>query len=105
MITTTNSKAESACPYLWPVGQTGMIAPDRVIAVCLWKSDSIRQNVRHAEKDNLLIDLTDGHPCQWVVFLDSGHIVLTTDPMPVAIIDYQGYPWDNDPRAEESWGS
>ena len=99
----TDSNLEISFPYLWPVGQTGMVAPDRVVAVGLWDSAPIQQYVNQAKNENLLIDLTADLPCRWVVFLDSGHIVLATDPMPVAMIDYQGYAWDEDPRAEDLW--
>lgn len=100
----TDSKLDNPFPYLWPVGQVGMVAPDRVIAVGLWDSAPIQQCVIRAKEENILIDLTADLPCHWVVFLDSGHIVLATEPMPVAIIDYQGYAWDEDVRAEGLWG-
>ncbi|MEA3349688.1 MAG: DUF370 domain-containing protein [Chloroflexota bacterium] len=90
-------------PYLWPLGQAGMAAPDRVIAVGDWEDKAIRQAVVRARDRDCLIDLTGGRACLWVVFLDSGHLVLATKPMPVASIDLEDYAWDEDPRAEALW--
>lgn len=71
-------------PYLWPVGEGGMVQPDRVIAVGRWESSPIRRAARQARTEGLLIDLTFGKACKWVLFLDSGHLALASYPMPVA---------------------
>ncbi len=63
---------------LWPVGPGGMVSPDRVIAVGRWDSAPMRRAARKARAEGKLIDLTYGHACQWVIFLDSGHLVLAT---------------------------
>jgi len=75
-------------PYLWPVGQGGMVAPERVVAVGRWDSAPIRRAARKAKAEGKLIDLTFGKACLWVLFLDSGHLILACSPMPVATIDY-----------------
>jgi regulator of extracellular matrix RemA (YlzA/DUF370 family) len=71
-------------PHLWPVGPGGLVATERVVAVGRWDSAPIRRAVRKARADGRLIDLTYGHACQWVLYLDSGHLVLATEPVPVA---------------------
>ena len=63
---------------LWPVGPGGMVSPDRVIAVGRWDSAPVRRAAKKARAEGKLIDLTYGHACQWVIFLDSGHLVLAT---------------------------
>ncbi len=75
------------CPYLWPVGPAGLVAPDRVLAAGRWESAPIRRAVRKAKPEGRLIDLTFGRACKWVLFLDSGHIVLAAVPMPVAVLE------------------
>lgn len=62
----------------WPVGPGGMVSPERVIAVGRWDSAPMRRAARKARAEGKLIDLTYGHACQWVIFLDSGHLVLAT---------------------------
>lgn len=62
----------------WLVGPAGMISPERVIAVGRWDSAPMRRAARKARTEGKLIDLTYGHACQWVIFLDSGHLVLAT---------------------------
>jgi regulator of extracellular matrix RemA (YlzA/DUF370 family) len=74
-------------PYLWPVGTAGLVAPERVLAVGRWNSAPIRRAAHLARTEGRLVDLTFGKACKWVIFLDSGHIVLATEPMPVASID------------------
>ncbi len=74
-------------PYLWPVGDGGMIEPNRVVAAGRWSSAPIRRSARQAKHDGRLIDLTYGKACIWVLYLDSGHLVLASQPMPVASID------------------
>ena len=85
-------------PYLWPVGKGGMVAPQRVIAVGLWSSAPVRRLARQAKKENRLVDLTYGEACLWVIFMDSGHLVLATEPMPMARVDDMDYSYDEDPR-------
>jgi extracellular matrix regulatory protein A len=74
-------------PYLWPVGPAGLIAPDRVLAAGRWDSAPIRRAVRAAKAEGRLIDLTYGRASKWVMFLDSGHLVITAVPMPVAVLE------------------
>ena len=89
-------------PYLWPAGDGGMVEPNRVVAVGRWSSAPIRRAARQAKTDGRLIDLTYGKACIWVLYLDSGHLVLATQPMPVASIDIDDaffdqediLPWD-----------
>ena len=87
-------------PYLWPVGKGGMVSPERVVAVGRWVSAPIRRAVRLAKAQARLIDLTYGEACIWVIFLDSGHLVLATEPMPMAVCDIDPDdvpPWDEKP--------
>jgi regulator of extracellular matrix RemA (YlzA/DUF370 family) len=95
------SKTPTKQPYLWPVGRGGMVDPDRVVAVGLWSSAPIRRAARNAKNQNRLIDLTYGQLTRWVLFLDSGHLVLASKAMPVTVVDdsvYDNYdevpPWD-----------
>lgn len=74
-------------PFLWPVGLEGLVAPDRVLAAGRWESAPVKRAVRKAKIDGRLIDLTYGRACKWVMFLDSGHLVLTGVPMPVAVLE------------------
>jgi len=74
-------------PYVWPVGKGGFVSPGRIVAVARWDSAPIKRTVRIADIENQLIDLTFGKRCLWVLFLDSGHAVLISDPVPVASID------------------
>lgn len=60
------------------IGAAGSLARQRVVAIGRFDSAPIRRLVRQARKDGRLIDLTYGHACRWVYFLDSGHIVLGT---------------------------
>ena len=78
-------------PYLWPVGVAGLIAPDRVIVAGRWDSAPIKRAVRRAREEGRLIDLTFGKACKWVIFLDSGHLVLAAVPMPVAVLEEEGF--------------
>jgi len=74
-------------PYLWPVGKAGLVAPERVIVAGRWESAPIKRAARKAKIENRLIDLTYGRACKWVLFLDSGHLVLAAVPMPVTVLD------------------
>jgi len=78
-------------PYLWPVGEAGLVAPDRVIVAGRWVSAPIKRMARIARAEGRLIDLTYGQKCVWVMFLDSGHLVLTSTSMPVAVLEDEGY--------------
>lgn len=64
--------------WLSPAGPGGMVAPGRVVAAGRWDSAPIRRAARTAKAEGRLIDLTYGHACKWVLFLDSGHVVLAT---------------------------
>lgn len=70
-------------PYLWPVGLAGLVAPERVLVAGRWESAPIKRAARRANSEGRLIDLTYGRACKWVLFLDSGHLVLASAPMPV----------------------
>lgn len=74
-------------PYLWPVGPAGLVAPQRVLAAASYHSAPIRRAARLARQENRLIDLTFGRACRWVLFLDSGHLVLAAVPMPVTALE------------------
>lgn len=74
-------------PNLWTIGKGGMVAPDRVIAIGLWKSAPVRRLTRHAKSAGRLIDLTYGEACKWAVFLDTGHVVLAAGPLPGTFLD------------------
>lgn len=69
-------------PVLWAVGPAGWVAAERVVAVVRWDSAPIQRAVKKARAESRLIDLTYGHACQWVLFLDSGHLALATEPSP-----------------------
>lgn len=60
------------------IGAAGSLAMRRVVAMGRFDSAPIRRAVRQARKEGRLIDLTYGHACRWVYFLDSGHVVLGT---------------------------
>ena len=59
------------------VGFGGSVATTRVLAIAGVDAAPIRRAVRQAEADDQLIDLTHGRRRQSVLFLDSGHIVLS----------------------------
>jgi regulator of extracellular matrix RemA (YlzA/DUF370 family) len=82
-----SSRKTAPIPFLWPVGPFGLVAPERVLAAARWDSAPIRRAARRAREAGRLIDLTFGRACKWVLFLDSGHIVLAAVPMPVAVLD------------------
>jgi extracellular matrix regulatory protein A len=58
------------------MGEGGIVARQRVVAVGRFASTPIRRAVHLARKEGRLIDLTYGRACNWVFFLDSGHVVL-----------------------------
>ena len=60
------------------VGSGGSIAGGRVVAIGRWDSSPVRREVRRARTEGKLIDLTYGHACRWVFFMDTGHVVLGT---------------------------
>ena len=78
-------------PYLWPAGLGGLVATERILVAARFDSTPIRRAVHKAKAQDRLIDLTYGKACKWVLFLDSGHLVLTAVPMPVAVIDDEGF--------------
>jgi regulator of extracellular matrix RemA (YlzA/DUF370 family) len=63
-------------PGLHSIGAGGMVAGERVIAAGRWGSAPIRRAARRARAAGQLIDLTYGQACCWVLFMDSGHVVL-----------------------------
>ncbi len=74
---------------LW-AGPGGQVARSRIIAVARWDSAPIRRAARQARREGRLIDLTYGHACAWVIFLDSGHLALATEVFQPG--DAYGYP-------------
>ena len=56
------------------VGQGGILAVDRVVAVARANSAPIRRLVEAVGRERM-VDLTFGHPRRAVVVLDSGHVV------------------------------
>ena len=74
-------------PYLWPLDGGGFISPDRLVAAGKYQSAPIRRAAKTAKNENKLIDLTFGKACHWVLFMDSGHVILCSAPMPVAMVD------------------
>jgi regulator of extracellular matrix RemA (YlzA/DUF370 family) len=76
-------------PAFWSVGHGGMVDLQRIVAIGLWASAPIRRAARQARVEGRLIDLTYGQATRWVIFLDSGHLVLASEPMPVAVGDLE----------------
>lgn len=74
-------------PNLWTVGKGGWVAPERVVAIGLWKSAPVRRMIRRVRTTDRLIDLTYGEACKWAIFLDTGHVVLAAGPLPGAFWD------------------
>lgn len=64
-----------------------MVAPERVIAIGRYDSAPVRRAARLADQQGRLINLTYGQACIWVIFLDSGHLALASEPMPVTAMD------------------
>ena len=54
----------------------GRIPRRRIVAVGRWDSAPMRRAARQARSAGRLIDLTFGHACHWVYFLDTGHVAL-----------------------------
>jgi len=86
-----DSMFQAKIPYLWPLDKGGFISTDRIVAVGRYQSSPIRRAVQKAKISNFVIDLTYGQTSQWAVFLDSGHIVICSDAVPVGIIDEPGF--------------
>ncbi|MFQ5814233.1 MAG: extracellular matrix/biofilm biosynthesis regulator RemA family protein [Anaerolineae bacterium] len=61
---------------LLSLGVGGVIAVNRVLAIANPRSAPIKQVIRRAREEGLLIDLRYGRSSQAVVFFDSGHIAL-----------------------------
>lgn len=61
------------------VAPGGLVAMSRVVVAARYNSSPIRRAVRRARSAGVLVDLTYGYACTWVLFLDSGHLVLATD--------------------------
>ncbi len=60
------------------IGPGGWIAAERIVAVGNWESAPIRRAARKAKAENRLIDLTYGQACRWVIFMDSGQVILSS---------------------------
>lgn len=73
----------SPFPTLVWAGPGGLVALGRVVALGKWESAPLRRAARQARAEGRLIDLTYGYACRWVIFLDSGHVVLGTERFPV----------------------
>ena len=67
---------------LWRMGPAGLVSARRVLAIARYSSTPIRRAARSARAEGLLIDLTFGRACRWVLFLDTGHLVLASDDFP-----------------------
>ena len=63
---------------LMPLGDRGVIAANRILAIASPGSAPIRRVVGRAREEGLVINLTYGLKIEAVIFLDSGHIVLAT---------------------------
>ena len=61
---------------LMPLGDKGVIAVNRIIAIASPDSAPIRRVVSRAREEGLVINMTYGLKIEAVIFLDSGHIVL-----------------------------
>ena len=61
---------------LLSLGVGGVIAVNRILAIASPRSTPIKQAIRRAREEGLLIDLRYGGRSQAVVFFDSGHIAL-----------------------------
>jgi regulator of extracellular matrix RemA (YlzA/DUF370 family) len=61
---------------LMPVGDKGVIAVNRIIAIASPNSAPIKRVVNRAREEGLVINMTYGWKIEAVIFLDSGHIVL-----------------------------
>jgi regulator of extracellular matrix RemA (YlzA/DUF370 family) len=62
---------------LMPLGGKAVIAVDRIIAIASPDSAPIKRVINRAEGEGLVINVTYGLKIGAVIFLDSGHIVLT----------------------------
>lgn len=62
---------------LLPVGFGSVVAANRILAIVNPDSAPIKQMVRQAEEEGNLIKLTYGRKAKAVIFLDTGHIVLS----------------------------
>jgi len=63
---------------LAPAGPHGWVARERVLAIGSWESAPIRRAARQARNEGRLIDLTYGQACRYVIFMDSGHVILSS---------------------------
>ena len=63
---------------LMPVGDRGVIAVNRILAIASPDSAPIRQAVKRAREEGLVINVTYGLKMRAVIFLDSGHIALAS---------------------------
>jgi regulator of extracellular matrix RemA (YlzA/DUF370 family) len=63
---------------LVPVGDRGVIAVNRVVAIASPDSAPIKRVVHRAREEGLVINLAYGLKIGAVIFLDSGHVVLVT---------------------------
>ncbi|MBC8263397.1 MAG: DUF370 domain-containing protein [Anaerolineales bacterium] len=61
---------------LMPLGDKGVIAVNRILAIASPDSAPIKRVVSRAEGEGLVINMTYGLKTEAVIFLDSGHIVL-----------------------------
>lgn len=59
------------------VGFEGSVSTERVLVITTVESAPIQRAVRQAQADGQLIDLTYGRRRHSVIFLDTGHVVLS----------------------------
>lgn len=62
---------------LLQVGFGGVVATARILIITTIESTPIRREVRQADEDGRLIDLTYGRRRRSVIFLDTGHVVIS----------------------------
>ena len=63
---------------LMPVGDKGVIAVNRILAIASPDSAPIRQAVKRAGEEGLVINMAYGLKIRAVIFLDSGYVALAS---------------------------
>lgn len=63
---------------LLDVGNGNTVARDRIISIVAYDSDPTRRHCSELEKTHRAIDATRGKKVKSVIFLDSGHVVLSS---------------------------
>lgn len=68
------------------VGFDNFLATDRIIAIASLNSTSIKRAIKEAGNKGILIDMTHGRKTRSAIFVDNGHIFLTSRA-PEIIVD------------------